>query len=92
MKEFKKLIDCLNKQVNELEGMCKSKDARICELEKKISDLEGKSNNSTWSFNGWFAEEACSHEYPNPWFGTIPPSCSKCGQKAKALHNTNQWR
>lgn len=22
----------------------------------------------------------CEHEYPNPWFGTIPPSCKKCGQ------------
>ena len=22
----------------------------------------------------------CDHEYPNPWFGVVPPSCKKCGQ------------
>lgn len=22
----------------------------------------------------------CAHEYPNPWMGTQPPSCIKCGQ------------
>jgi hypothetical protein len=22
----------------------------------------------------------CQHEYPFPWFGTVPPSCKKCGQ------------
>jgi hypothetical protein len=23
----------------------------------------------------------CEHEYPSPWFATIPPNCIKCGQK-----------
>jgi hypothetical protein len=22
----------------------------------------------------------CQHEYPFPWFGTVPPACRKCGQ------------
>jgi len=22
----------------------------------------------------------CQHEYPFPWFGTVPPPCNKCGQ------------
>lgn len=22
----------------------------------------------------------CQHEYPFPWFGTVPPPCKKCGQ------------
>lgn len=22
------------------------------------------------------------HDYPNPWFGTIPPMCRKCGKQA----------
>lgn len=22
------------------------------------------------------------HEYPNPWNGTVPPFCKKCGQQA----------
>ena len=30
-------------------------------------------------------EQYCSgggeHEYPNPWFGPIPPSCKKCGKQ-----------
>ncbi len=24
----------------------------------------------------------CEHQYPNPWFGTVPPACIKCGQQA----------
>jgi hypothetical protein len=27
----------------------------------------------------------CQHEYPNPWFGVIPPSCKKCGQLSQML-------
>lgn len=23
----------------------------------------------------------CDHSYPNPWFGTIPPACLKCGRQ-----------
>ena len=30
----------------------------------------------------------CDHEYPNPWFGTVPPSCKKCGQTAIQLFPT----
>lgn len=26
----------------------------------------------------------CDHEYPNPWHGTIPPRCKKCGEPALA--------
>lgn len=25
------------------------------------------------------AIQPCTHEYPNPWMGTVPPSCKKCG-------------
>jgi hypothetical protein len=25
----------------------------------------------------------CQHEYPNPWHGTIPPPCMKCGKIAE---------
>lgn len=24
--------------------------------------------------------DVCQHEYPQPWFGTVPPNCKKCGQ------------
>lgn len=24
----------------------------------------------------------CQHEYPTPWYGTVPPHCKKCGQQA----------
>lgn len=24
--------------------------------------------------------QPCIHDYPHPWFGTVPPSCRKCGQ------------
>lgn len=99
MKEFKKLMDCLNRQIGELENLCRLKDRRISELEKRVSELEGKSNTSTWSFRGWSSEDACKHEFPNPWMGIIPPSCSKCGQQAQYLEATSsgdksdtQWR
>lgn len=46
MKEFKKLMDCLNKQITELESLCRLKDRRISELEKQVFDLENKSNSS----------------------------------------------
>lgn len=24
--------------------------------------------------------DICQHEYPNPWFGTCPAPCKKCGK------------
>lgn len=31
---------------------------------------------------GDFCPAGGEHEYPNPWFATIPPHCKKCGQQA----------
>ena len=99
MKEFKKLLDCLNRQICELENLCRLKDARIAELEKRLAESEGKGITSTWPFRGWSAQEACQHDYPSPWMATVPPHCKKCGQQAQSVQVTcsgdsseSQWR
>jgi hypothetical protein len=48
MKEFKKLLDCLNRQVSELELSCKAKDAKIAELEKKLTEVNKKGIKDKW--------------------------------------------
>lgn len=30
---------------------------------------------SVWTID----PNTCQHEYPNPWFATVPPPCKKCG-------------
>lgn len=75
MKEFKKLIDCLNRQVCELETLCRLKDNRIQMLEKKISELEVKK--PSWNLESWQAEEVCQQQCVD---GTISGSCGKCQQ------------
>lgn len=30
----------------------------------------------------------CQHEYPNPWYGIVPPNCMKCGKQAPFSYPT----
>ena len=100
MKEFKKLVSCLNRQITELEALCKLKDARIYELEKRIADLEAKGITSTVGAKSWVQQDLCQHEYEKgPWLSTQPPHCLKCGQVSQGLQVTvsgdttkTEWR
>jgi hypothetical protein len=47
-------------------------------LEARIRDLETIIQLKDIQFSG----TGCFHDYPTPWFGTVPPACKKCGQQA----------
>ena len=36
-------------------------------------------SNVTWGWTDNTVNLLCKHEYPNPWFSTVPPKCLKCG-------------
>ena len=39
----------------------------------------------------WPNISVCDHEYPNPWFGVVPPSCKKCGQQSMPAYGTTYF-
>lgn len=100
MKEFKKLVDCLNRQIFELEALCRLKDARISDLEKRLAEAERKGITSKVATTGLVQESVCQHEYENAtWLSTQPPHCLKCGQQAQSIQVTvsgettsTEWR
>lgn len=51
---------------------------RIKDVEKRLDELE-KTKIPNISIPSVFSSP-CQHEYPNPWYGTVPPNCIKCGQ------------
>lgn len=99
MKEFKKLVDCLNRQISELESLCRLKDARIAELEKRVADLEPKGITSTWPIRA-SQPQPCQHDFGREtWLSTEPPHCKKCGQQAERMQvfvsgnkTSTEWR
>jgi hypothetical protein len=58
------------------------------EIRKIVSEELNKRN---W-WTGWTVNYpnvwTCQHEYPSPWFGTVPPACTKCGQAALTFLST----
>ncbi len=38
---------------------------------------------AVWSPWATVTIRECQHEYPNPWHGTAPPPCKKCGEPAQ---------
>lgn len=62
-------IEILREQIKELNELIKLKNQRIAELE-----AVPKINLTPYITN------ICNHEYPSVWFGTVPPSCLKCGK------------
>jgi len=73
-------LELLKMQVEALEKLVRLKQETITELERQLSlrplfqPLPQISIPSVW--------QVCQHEYPNPWGGTTPPPCKKCGQSA----------
>jgi hypothetical protein len=35
-------------------------------------------------------DDGLGHDYPMPWFGTIPPNCKKCGKPGQSMTITCQ--
>ena len=51
---------------------------KIIELQNEIIQLHKQLNTSIPSI----IDNGCLigiHDFPSPWFGTVPPSCRKCG-------------
>lgn len=69
----------LKRQITELEEIIKLKDRRISELEKLRIQPQSEPYTITYSPPQTIPLE-CQHEYPNPWYGIIPPPCKKCGK------------
>lgn len=67
--EQKKLLDLKDKRIAELERLLQIKEQSV------ITNVPNMCP-SQWIPN------PCQHEYPEPWNGTCPPSCKKCGQPA----------
>lgn len=63
---------------------------QIIELQKQVIELQKQLANNSSSSN-WINltplhnVTVCTHEYPSPWYGVIPPACKKCGQLAQTL-------
>lgn len=70
----------LKEQIKELEKLVELKERRIQELQSIIDNniLFPKNPHITLPLNF----SVCEHVYPSPWFGTVPPSCMKCGQQS----------
>ena len=93
-----KLVSILREQIQELRALIALKDQRIQELEKRPAFPWTPEVNSPVTIP--YIQPApypwpninpmnpiiitCQHEYPNPWLGTVPPSCLKCGQQAQS--------
>lgn len=77
---MRKLVKSLRDQVRELEKLVKLKDKRINELEQRALETPRKDVFIPFTISN----SPCEHTYPTPWNGTVPPSCTKCGQTAAA--------
>ncbi len=82
----KSRVKILQEQVKELEKLIKLKDESIKELErivlnKTLQESVKPMPNIVTIPSVWMPQQSmCDHEYPSPWFGTLPPACNKCGQ------------
>lgn len=65
-------IDALKEQIELLKKIIDTQAQLISEM-RKTTPLPFVSIPSVW-------QAPCQHEYPFPWFGTVPPPCKKCGQ------------
>lgn len=76
----------LRSRIAELEDTIKLLERHIGRLEKLLDEKPTVKVNTppmlgTWQFRGFpmvRCHDGC--DYPNPWGGTVPPSCRKCGQ------------
>jgi hypothetical protein len=80
------LVLLYNKSMTELEALKEKVEllqkiidtqAQLIQEMRKANPLPVISIPSIWSV-------PCQHEYPSPWFGTVPPACKKCGEMAPA--------
>lgn len=53
---------------------------RLEDLIRENERLKANQNNTWTPFISIPNVTYCNHEYSNPWFGTTPPACKKCGQ------------
>lgn len=77
--------EILEQQVEALEKLLQLKQATIEELEERLRNNKSYPSLHGYEYFGARASAHCpatvsgTHEYPTPWFGTIPPKCSACG-------------
>jgi hypothetical protein len=71
---MKSETDILKEQVDILKKLVETQELLIQEMRKNTPYV---SIPSVWTV------DPCQHEYPNPWMGTVPPSCRKCGKQAE---------
>lgn len=65
-------LEALKEKVELLQKIIDAQSQLIQEM-RKNNPLPVVSIPSVW-------QVPCQHEYPFPWFGTVPPACKKCGQ------------
>lgn len=65
-------LEALKEKIELLQKIVDTQAQLIQEMRKSVP-LPYVSIPSVWSV-------PCHHEYPFPWFGTVPPACKKCGQ------------
>lgn len=75
-------IEALKEQIELLKKMIDVQAQLIQEM-RKTTPLPSVSIPSVWIGN------PCQHEYPFPWFGTVPPACKKCGQTGQTYTITS---
>lgn len=59
--------------------------ARLDAIEARLAILESNQRIQTWTVPvTTIAPVGCNGacEFPEPWFGTIPPQCKRCGKQA----------
>ena len=77
--ELKKEIKKLKTRVGLLEEYDTLKQ-RLCVLERELDINQNPYTVYPIITTNTFT--SCTHEYPNPWHGTVPPSCIRCGKQA----------
>jgi hypothetical protein len=65
-------LEALKEKIELLQKIIDTQAQLISEMRKTVP-LPFVSIPSVW-------QVPCQHEYPFPWFGTVPPACKKCGQ------------
>lgn len=89
---LKQQIDALEKLLQLKEAVIEAQEERLQRLSNELEGTRIMRNfpqmpniniPSLWvsPTPDWQCADGQPHDYPNPWGGTTPPSCSKCGRQ-----------